>query len=98
MKSNREKPLPKVNVEFAVSGDLGKMTGAIVRSLFCNPIYVGIDGFPALIDDETWVRAASRMIREEGAEQFLVNMLYVLRQSLPPEAASEDGENGTTPQ
>lgn len=94
MKSGRERPLPNVNVEFAVSGDLGNMTGAKVRSLFCNPIYVGINGFPALINDETWVRAASRMIREEGAEQFLVNMLYVLRQSFPCETASTDENMG----
>lgn len=94
MKSDRKKPLPKANVEFAVGGDLGKMTDAKVRSLFCNPIYVGINGFPALIDDETWIAAASRMIRDEGAEQFLVNMLHVLRQSFPSETASTDENMG----
>ena len=95
MKTYREKPLPKANVEFAVSGDIGNMTGAKVRSLFCNPIYTGIDGFPALIDDETWVRAAARMIREEGTEQFLVNMLYVLRQSFAAAETHADEDNGT---
>jgi hypothetical protein len=34
-----------------------------------------------LVDAETWVRAVARMMKKEGAEQFLVNMLYVLRQS-----------------
>ncbi len=76
------KPLPKPNVEFAASGGVEEWTPEKVRSLFCNPVYVGFGPYPALIDDETWVRAAARAIREQGPEQFLVNMLYVLRQSL----------------
>jgi hypothetical protein len=74
-------PLPKPNVEFAVGGDTGEMTPEKVRSLFCNPLYAGFGPFPALIDDEIWVRAAAHAIREHGPEQFLVNMLYVLRKS-----------------
>ena len=77
-----DKPLPKVNVEFATSGDVGEMTAEKMRSLMCNPIYAGVGPYPALVDDETWVRAAAQMIKKEGSEQFLVNMLYVLRQSL----------------
>lgn len=77
-----EKPLPKVNVEFATSEDAGGMTAEKMRSLICNPIYAGIGPYPAMIDDETWVRAAAQMIAKEGSEQFLVNMLYMLRQSL----------------
>ncbi|MBZ0308962.1 MAG: hypothetical protein K8I82_23055, partial [Anaerolineae bacterium] len=46
-----------------------------------NPIYAGIGLFPKLIDDEMWVRAASRMIKKERAEQLLLNILYVLRKS-----------------
>ena len=80
--SKDKQPLPTVNVDFATSEDAGKMTAAKMRSLMCNPIYAGMGPFPALVDDETWVRAASRMIETEGAEQFLVNMLYVLRQSM----------------
>jgi hypothetical protein len=41
--------------------------------------------YPAIVDDETWVRAAARMIEKEGSEQFLANMVYVLRQSLGTE-------------
>ena len=72
--------LPEVNVQFAASGDA--MTPAKVRALFCNPIYTGIGPFPTLIDDETWVCAAARLIHKEGAEQFLVNLLFVLGKSL----------------
>ncbi|PJF40087.1 MAG: hypothetical protein D6737_04970 [Chloroflexi bacterium] len=80
-KRKDEQLLPAVNVVLAPSGDADNMTPEKLRSLFCNPIYAGLGSFPQLIDDETWVRAAARMIREEGEEQFLVNMLYVLRQS-----------------
>jgi len=71
------------------------MNAEKVRSLFCNPIYPGIGDFPALVDDEPWVRAAARMIKDEGAEQFLVNMHYVLGQSLTASAANLEGSTGT---
>lgn len=76
-----ENSLPEVNVKLATAADLGTMDVEHLRSLFCNPIYVGLGPFPALVDDETWVRAAARKIEKEGSEQFLVNMLYVLRES-----------------
>jgi hypothetical protein len=76
------KPLPRPNVEFAYSGDPSDMTADKMRSLICNPIYAGIGQFPPLVEEETWVRAATQMIEKEGAEQFLVNMLHVLRLSL----------------
>ena len=85
------KPLPKVNVKFAAAGS-DRITPEMLRGLVCNPIYTGMGPFPALIDDETWVHAASRAIEDDGAEQFLVNMLYVLRQSLGtdmPESGDE---------
>jgi hypothetical protein len=78
------KPLPKVNVEFATGGEM-PMTPEKVRGLICNPIYAGVGPYPRLVDEATWVRAATRMIQEDGAEQFLVNMLYVLRKSLGTE-------------
>jgi hypothetical protein len=59
---NTGKPLPKVNVDFATSSDAGEMTVKKMRALMCNPIYAGIGQFPALVDDETWVCAAARMI------------------------------------
>ncbi len=89
------KPLPSVNVDFARSGD--EIDVAKMRSLMCNPIYAGIGPFPKLIDDELWVRAASQMIKKEGVEQFLVNMLYVLRESWktiePDEGDDDEGQD-----
>jgi hypothetical protein len=31
------------------------------------------------VADAAWVRACAKLIEEEGAQQFLVNLLYVLR-------------------
>lgn len=77
-----QKPLPKPNVDLTASED-GQMTAEKVRAMFCNPLYAGITAnFPKLVDDETWIRAAAQAIREHGSEQWLVNMLYVLRESL----------------
>jgi hypothetical protein len=38
-----------------------------------------------VVEDAAWVRACARLIEEEGPEQFLVNLLYVL-----PECFQED--------
>ena len=73
------KKMPKVNVEFGRSGD--EMTPDRMRAMVCNPIYAGLGPYPALVSDEEWIRAAARMIKKEGREQFLVNLLYVLRES-----------------
>jgi hypothetical protein len=78
--NSERRALPKVNVDFANGSGAGEMTAEQLRSLICNPIYAGMGRFPAWLDDETWVRAAVQMIEKEGAEQFRVNMLYVLRQ------------------
>ncbi len=87
-----QKPLPKPNVDLTASED-SEMTAKKVRALFCNPIYAGgIGSFPALVDDETWIRAAAQAIREHGPEQWLVNMLYVLRQTLGSETPRSKDE------
>lgn len=71
-------PIPKPTAEFVSSGDYPS-SDAKVRGLVCNPIYAGLGPFPGLVSDEQWVHAATIMIREDGAAQFLVNMLHVLR-------------------
>lgn len=80
--SKADKPLPKVNVEHVAAGDFGEMTPEKVRGMICNPVYTGLGPYEAILDDEKWIRSAVRMIETEGSEQFLVNLLYVLRQSL----------------
>ena len=77
-----QKPLPKPNVDLT-AGEDAEMPAEKVRAMVCNPLYAGITAnFPKLVDDETWIRAAAQAIREHGPEQWLVNMLYVLRESL----------------
>ena len=80
-KSTKHK-LPKPNVQFRASGETGEFIPAEVRGMVCNPVYAGMGPYPALIPDEQWVAAATVAIENEGVEQFLVNMLYMLRQTL----------------
>jgi hypothetical protein len=80
--SKSDHPLPRVNVEYIAAGDFGDMTPEKIRAMICNPVYTGLGPYEAILDDEKWIRSAVRMIETEGTEQFLVNMLYVLRKSL----------------
>jgi hypothetical protein len=59
-----------------------------VKGILVNPIYAGVGLYPRLVEDAAWVGACARLIEEEGAEQFLVNLLYVLRECFPEESAA----------
>ena len=75
--------LPRPNVEWAPSGlPLTSMTAEAVKGILVNPLYAGAGPFPAIVDDAQWVAASMRFLQEEPPEQFLVNLLFVLRQSL----------------
>jgi hypothetical protein len=77
-------PLPAPNVVVARSGTPPEeLSPEAVKGLLVNPIYTGVGPFPRLVQDDVWVRACATLIEEEGAEQFLVNLLYVLRECLP---------------
>lgn len=82
------KELPPVTVEFASNEaddeifNLKNWTPAIVGGMLCNPVYAGV-GAPALIEPQKWIASAKNRIDEEGPEQFLVNMLHVLRITFP---------------
>ena len=45
-----------------------------VRAIVTSPIYAGVGPFPALVDDDTWVKAIAVGIREEGKETILAQM------------------------
>jgi hypothetical protein len=51
-----------------------------VRGILVNLSYTRVGPFPSLVEDAAWVRACAKLIEEEGAGQFLVNLLYVLRE------------------
>lgn len=76
---SKEAPIPAPNATVRTSDDTGELTPEGVRGIICNPIYAGVSPFPAMVSDETWVRSAAVFISGEGSEQFLVNLLYVLR-------------------
>ncbi len=61
-------------------------TPAEIRGMVCNPVYAGFGPFPALVSDKQWVAAAATAIKKEGAEQFLVNLLHLLRETFAEES------------
>jgi hypothetical protein len=77
--------IPSPNVTVKQSGDKPEWTEEQIRGIICNPIYAGIGSFPSYISDEEWIKCAAIQISKEGAEQFLVNLLYVLRECFPKE-------------
>lgn len=52
------------------------------RTLLGNPMITGVATFPRFMSDADWVRGAAHLMREDGIEQFLVNMLYLMRHSI----------------
>ena len=88
--SGQHLPLPAPNVVVARSGTpIHELSPESVRGIIVNPIYTGVGPFPRLVEDAAWVRACSKLIEEEGKEQFLVNLLFVLRECLPGETDQE---------
>ena len=81
------KPLPKPNVVVARAGTPpDQLSKEAVKGILVNPIYTGLGPFPRLVEDAAWVRACARLIEEEGPQQFLVNLLYVLRECFQEES------------
>jgi hypothetical protein len=82
------KPLPDPNVVVARAGTpLGQLSPEAVKGILVNPIYTGVGPFPRLVEDAAWVRACAKLIEEEGPQQFLVNLLYVLRECFQEESS-----------
>ena len=79
-------PLPAPNVVVAKSGTpTHGLSPEAIRGILVNPIYTGVGPFPRLVEDAVWIRSCARLIEEEGANQFLVNLLYVLRECFQEE-------------
>jgi hypothetical protein len=82
-------PLPEPNVVVARAGTPPEqLSPEAVKGILVNPIYTGVGPFPRLVEDAAWVRACAKLIEEEGADQFLVNLLYVLREYFQGESAA----------
>jgi hypothetical protein len=80
-----KKPLPAPNV--VVANPLDQPSPAAIKGMLINPMYTGVGPFPPLVEDAVWVRACARLIADEGSEQFLVNLLFILRDCLPATTA-----------
>jgi hypothetical protein len=75
--------LPAPNVVVAKSGTpLDELSPEAIKGILVNPIYTGVGPYPRLVQDVAWVRACANLVEEEGAEQFLVNLLHALRECL----------------
>ncbi len=74
-------PLPKPNVTCPVHGQ-ETLSEEDVHGIICNPIYTGMGSFPQILTDEEFIRSAVKELEEEGAEQFFVNMLFLLRETM----------------
>ena len=84
-----DKPLPAPNVVVARAGaPPEQLSPEAIKGILVNPIYTGLGPFPRLVEDAAWVRACARLIGQEGAEQFLVNLLHVLRGCLQEEPST----------
>jgi hypothetical protein len=80
------KPLPAPNVAVARAGTPPEqLSPEAIKGILLNPIYTGVGPFPRLVEDSAWVRACVKLIEEEGTEQFLVNLLFVLRECFQEE-------------
>jgi hypothetical protein len=79
----QEKELPRPNVEWVSSGTPPTaMTAAGVKGILVNPLNAGAGPFPPLVSDAQWVGACKKLLQQESPEQFLVNLLFMLRRSL----------------
>ena len=85
--TGQSSPIPSPNVTIKMAGTESDWIEEEIRGVICNPIYAGVGPFPAFVADEVWVRCAATLIANEGAEQFLVNLLNVLRTCFPTDRA-----------
>lgn len=72
--------LPRPTVKYV--SNPSQMNETAARGMLSNPVYVGVPPYHRVVSDEAWIRAAAELIKEDGVEQFLVNLLYMLRVSM----------------
>jgi hypothetical protein len=75
-------PVPDENEEGRSEAD--------IRRVICNPLHA----LTGTVTDAAWIGSAKKLIEQEGLDQFLVNMLYVLREELIEVEDDDDGEDG----
>lgn len=66
-------------------------TPEMLRRKITNPVYAGMGPYPPLVDDEAWITANVRLIREEGAAATLRSVLARFREAFPTVQPPEPG-------
>lgn len=74
----KNKPLPKPTVK---STGGSQWSAADIGGVLCNPVVTGLGPFPQVVPENIWLKAAEKQVAEEGAEQYLVNMVFMLKES-----------------
>jgi hypothetical protein len=59
----------------------GTWTAEDVKGMAMNPVYAGVAPYPKMIEDERWIAVVRRIVEDDGPDQFLVNLLYLLRRT-----------------
>jgi hypothetical protein len=72
-----------------LAGRTHELSPEAIRGILVIPICAAVGPFPLLVEDAAWVRACAKLIEDELKEQFLVNLLFVLRECLP--ASTDQG-------
>jgi hypothetical protein len=58
-------------------------TPSAVRDMLTNPIYTGMGPYPAIIRDEDWLDANTRLIEEDGPEVVVKSILAQFQETFP---------------
>ncbi len=67
------------------NGGVAEWTGDDVTKIVTNPVYTGIGRYPAMVPEDQWVQAVTKLIKERGATPVLRDMLKNLREAFPTE-------------
>jgi hypothetical protein len=73
-----ENPIPKPTVQSRTGSS---WAASDVRAVLCNPVNVGLGPFKQIVPEDLWLKGAEKQVAEHGAEQFLVNVLFMLKDS-----------------
>jgi hypothetical protein len=73
-----ENPVPKPTVR---PGTGSSWEVSDVRAVLCNPVNAGLGPFKHAVPEDLWLKAAEKQVAEYGAEQYLVNVLFMLKES-----------------
>jgi hypothetical protein len=54
-----------------------------VKKILSNPVYAGLEPYPSIVPDETWIEANAHRVREEGPAEAVRSILDAFQETLP---------------